>query len=71
MGDAGAGRYPPDFAAKVPGEPVRVWAAGCATGEEAYSVAMLLKEHAARLDYRPEIQVFASDLGRAVVDFAS
>ena len=61
---------PQIFAAKMPGEPVRVWAAGCATGEEAYSVAMLLQEHAARLDYRPEIQVFASDLGRAVVDFA-
>ena len=27
-------------------EPVRVWVAGCATGEEAYSVAMLLREHA-------------------------
>jgi two-component system, chemotaxis family, CheB/CheR fusion protein len=61
---------PQIFAAKAPGEPVRVWAAGCATGEEAYSVAMLLKEYADRLERRIEIQVFASDLGRAVLDFA-
>ena len=61
---------PQIFAGKAPGEPVRVWAAGCATGEEAYSVAMLLKEYAEKLDRRTEIQVFASDVGRTVLDFA-
>jgi two-component system CheB/CheR fusion protein len=40
---------------------VRVWVAGCATGEEAYSVAMLLKEAGDRADDRPTIQVFATD----------
>ena len=34
----------------------------CATGEEAYSVAMILCEHAATLDDPPKIQVFATDL---------
>jgi two-component system CheB/CheR fusion protein len=43
-------------------EPIRVWVAGCATGEEAYSVAMLLLEEASRHDLRPTIQIFASDL---------
>ncbi|AMN42287.1 Chemotaxis protein methyltransferase CheR [Rhodoplanes sp. Z2-YC6860] len=43
-------------------EPLRVWVGGCATGEEAYSVAMLLLEEAGRHDLRPPIQVFASDL---------
>src|SRR4030095_4794188 len=41
---------------------VRGWSIGCATGEEAYSLAILLFEHAAKLDFRPRIQVFASDL---------
>jgi two-component system, chemotaxis family, CheB/CheR fusion protein len=50
------------FAAKAAGEPVRVWVAGCATGEEAYSVAMLLGEHAASLENPPEIQIFATDI---------
>ena len=41
---------------------VRVWVIGCATGEEAYSVAMLLLEQRNRIDDPPEIQVFASDI---------
>ncbi len=41
---------------------VRVWCAGCATGEEAYSIAMLLLEEAARREWPAEVQVFASDL---------
>jgi two-component system CheB/CheR fusion protein len=41
---------------------LRVWVAGCATGEEAYSVAMLLADAAMRLPYTPDIQIFATDL---------
>ena len=41
---------------------VRVWSVGCATGEEAYSLAMLLAEEAGRHEAPPQIQVFASDL---------
>jgi two-component system, chemotaxis family, CheB/CheR fusion protein len=41
---------------------VRVWVVGCATGEEAYSVAILLLEEAARSNVQVPIQVFASDL---------
>jgi two-component system CheB/CheR fusion protein len=41
---------------------VRVWVSGCATGEEAYSIAMLLLEEASRHELRPQIQVFGSDL---------
>jgi two-component system, chemotaxis family, CheB/CheR fusion protein len=44
------------------GNQIRVWIPGCATGEEAYSLAMLLLEEAAKQEARPEIQVFASDL---------
>ena len=51
------------FAGKGPGDAVRVWTAACATGEEAYSIAMLLLEQAGRMDSPPVIQVFATDLG--------
>ncbi len=54
------------FAGKAPDDPVRVWSIGCATGEEAYSLAILLLEHASTLERppgaRPGLQVFASDL---------
>ena len=50
------------FAGKSADEEVRVWIVGCATGEEAYSFAMLLLEHAAASANAPRIQVFASDL---------
>ena len=49
------------FAGKDRSDCVRVWSAGCATGEEAYSLAMLLDEHAASLPRAPEIQIFATD----------
>ena len=58
------------FEGKEEGEQVRVWVAGCATGEEAYSVAMLLAEHAARMPFPPAIQVFASDLDEQAVAHA-
>jgi two-component system CheB/CheR fusion protein len=50
------------FRDKGAGDQVRVWVVGCATGEEAYSIAILLLEYAGRLDFPPEIQIFASDL---------
>ena len=42
--------------------PIRVWVPGCATGEEAYSLAMLVADEAARREVRPELQIFATDL---------
>ena len=50
------------FKNRNPDETIRVWVSGCATGEEAYTFAMLLSEEAARHPVRPSIQVFASDL---------
>jgi two-component system, chemotaxis family, CheB/CheR fusion protein len=50
------------FADKTSDDLVRVWVAGCASGEEAYSVAILLSEHAAGLPQPPAIQVFATDI---------
>src|SRR4051794_25241993 len=50
------------FHGKFSDRAIRVWVPGCATGEEAYSVAMLLLEQASRHDIRPTIQVFGSDI---------
>lgn len=50
--------------------PVRVWIPGCATGEEAYSVAILLLEHARTLEHAPDIMVFASDIDTEALDVA-
>ncbi|HEV7574431.1 MAG TPA: chemotaxis protein CheB [Caldimonas sp.] len=50
------------FAGKGANDEVRVWVPACATGEEAYSIAMLLAEHARVLEVSPTLQVFATDL---------
>ncbi len=58
------------FAGKNKQDHVRVWVAGCATGEEAYSLAILLCEYAERLGNPPSIQVFASDVDEQAVQDA-
>ena len=50
---------------------LRVWIAGCATGEEAYSVAILIHEQLARLGGRFRAKVFATDVHRASLEVAS
>lgn len=55
------------FADKGRDDQIRVWVIGCSTGEEAYSLAILLREHMATLDAVPQVQIFATDLdGRAL-----
>ena len=58
------------FKDREPGEAIRVWISGCATGEEAYSFAILLLEEASRYSIRPPIQVFGSDLDSRALAFA-
>jgi len=68
--DALEAHIPKLLAGKSIGDQVRVWVAGCATGEEAYSVAMLLSEHASWLDNPPEIQIFATDIDEDAIAVA-
>ena len=49
---------------------IRVWVPGCATGEEAYSIAILMQEHAATLGERYEVKIFATDVNKETVEFA-
>ncbi|MGE3873585.1 MAG: CheR family methyltransferase [Parvibaculaceae bacterium] len=55
------------FEGKATGDHIRIWVLGCATGEEAYSIAILLREHMTRVDSVPHVQIFATDIdGRAL-----
>jgi len=60
-------QVPELFRDKTGTDTIRVWVPACATGEEAYSIAILLAEHAQTLDAPPAIQIFASDLDEAVL----
>ena len=51
-------------------EPLRVWVAGCSTGEEAYSIAILFFEAFAAAKRSVKLQIFASDVSADAVAFA-
>ncbi|MBV8215655.1 MAG: PAS domain S-box protein [Verrucomicrobia bacterium] len=50
--------------------PVRIWIPGCATGEEAYSIAILMQEVAERSEKQPRFQIFATDVNPRAIDVA-
>ncbi|HEY2190597.1 MAG TPA: chemotaxis protein CheB [Caldimonas sp.] len=68
--DALQEQLPTLFDGKSSGDELRVWVAACATGEEAYSVAMLLSEFARNLDSPPRLQIFATDLDEDAIRIA-
>ena len=55
------------FDKKTTSDQLRVWTVGCATGEEAYSLGILLLEHAQTLQSPPKIQIFATDIDEAAL----
>ena len=61
----------PDLLARQPREaPLRLWVAGCATGEEAYSLAILLEDLMATRGERP-VKIFATDVHRGSLEHAT
>lgn len=62
----------PALLAARPAGPLRAWVAGCSTGEEAYSLAIVFKEVMDKLKPRKDfkLQIFASDLDRDAIDKA-
>jgi two-component system CheB/CheR fusion protein len=53
---------PSIFEGRTPEDSVRAWVAGCATGEEAYSLSILLREAAEKRIETPTVQIFATDI---------
>ena len=58
------------FEDKGAGDTVRVWAPACATGEEAYSLAILMREHMEGLRGLPKVQIFATDIEEGALHVA-
>ena len=52
-------------------EPVRVWCAGCSTGEEAYSIAILFQETMEELQVKRDVKIFATDVDSRAIEQAS
>jgi two-component system CheB/CheR fusion protein len=50
------------IAERTPEEPIRVWSAGCAAGQEAYSLAMLLAEALGVEAFRQRVKIYATDV---------
>ena len=55
---------------KLEGETVRAWVAGCSTGEEAYSLAMLLQEQVVESKQALRVQIFATDVNATAIEAA-
>src|ERR687888_1786343 len=53
---------PAILARKEPDEPMRIWSAGCASGEEAYTLAMLMAEALGKDDIRDRVKIYATDV---------
>jgi two-component system CheB/CheR fusion protein len=58
------------FEGKTAGVAVRVWSVGCSTGEEAYSIAILLQERMEALKQSYMVQVFATDIDSRAIAIA-
>src|SRR4051812_4754437 len=56
--------------AKAPEEPIRVWSAGCASGEEAYTLAIVLAEALGTDAFRSRVKIYATDVDEQALTFA-
>jgi two-component system, chemotaxis family, CheB/CheR fusion protein len=58
------------FENRGPKDPVRIWVPGCATGEEAYTLAILVRERLDQLQHPAEVQIFATDIHERALSVA-
>lgn len=62
--------FPRLFDQRKPEEPLRIWAPGCSTGEEPYSLAISLAEFMARQSLEVPVQIFATDVSENAIETA-
>jgi two-component system CheB/CheR fusion protein len=55
---------------KTPDEPIRAWSAGCATGEEAYTISMILAERLGPDQFRERVKIYATDVDEEALNVA-
>lgn len=69
--DAFKARVIPRILSQKPADqPIRIWDAGCSTGEEIYSIAILLMEESERRKQELKVQIFATDIDNTALDYA-
>lgn len=66
----GAQIVPQIVAAKSDSQPLRIWSAGCATGEEAYTLALVLIQALGLEQFRHRVKIFATDVDSDAINFA-
>ncbi len=55
---------------KAPNDPIRAWSAGCATGEEAYTIAMVLAEALGPAQFSERVKIYATDVDEEALNTA-
>jgi len=63
--------YLADVLKEESGREIRLWVAGCSTGEEAYSLAILAREKMDELGLHKDIKIFATDIDRDAIHYAA
>lgn len=61
----------PELLTRISDREIRFWVAGCSTGEEAYTIAILTKEALEKLGIKRDIKIFATDIDRDAIASAS
>ena len=59
--------FPALVANRAPDDPIRIWVAGCSTGEEAYSIAICLAEFLEEAELSVPFELFATDISETVI----
>jgi len=63
--------FPVIMNSKSVNDQIRIWVAGCSTGEEAYSIAILIDEYFESIGVRPDVKIFATDIDRGALEVAA